>query len=84
MLCLITGEEYKIMRTTITLNDKIYKALKLRAVESGESISAMAEDAIKYQILEDLEDIQTLRERKNEPAIDFKTFVKELKADGLL
>lgn len=72
------------MRTTITLNDRIYKALKLRAAESGESISNMVEDAVKYQVLEDLEDIQTLKERENEPAIDFKTFVKELKADGLL
>ena len=24
------------------------------------------------------------KDRENEPAIDFKTFVKELKADGLL
>jgi len=72
------------MRTTITLNDRIYKALKLRAVESGESVSSMVESAVKYQILEDLEDIKTLKERENEPAIDFKTFVKELKADGLL
>ena len=72
------------MRTTITLNDRIYKALKLRAVETGESVSRMVEDAIKYQVLEDLEDIQTLKERGDEPAVDFKTFVKELKADGLL
>jgi hypothetical protein len=72
------------MRTTITLNDRIYKALKLRAAESGESISNMVETAVKYQVLEDLEDIQTLKERENESAIDFKTFVKELKADGLL
>jgi len=72
------------MRTTITINDKIYKTLKLRAVESGESVSAMIEDAVKYQILEDLEDIQAFEERKDEPALDFKTFVAELKADGLL
>ena len=72
------------MRTTITLNDKIYKALKLRAAESGESVSTMVEDAVKYQVLEDLEDIQTVNERQNESAVDFKTFVKELQKDGLL
>ncbi|MCL4358034.1 ribbon-helix-helix protein, CopG family [Patescibacteria group bacterium] len=72
------------MRTTITLNDKIFKALKIRAAESGESVSAVVENAIKEQVLEDLYDLQTVKERENEPAIDFKTFVKELKADGLL
>jgi predicted DNA-binding protein len=72
------------MRTTITLNDKIYKALKIRAAESGETVSTVVEDAIKEQILEDLDDLQTVKEREKEPAIDFKTFVNELKADGLL
>jgi hypothetical protein len=44
----------------------------------------MVEDAIKEQILEDLEDLQTVNRREYEPAVDFKIFVKELKADGLL
>ena len=72
------------MRTTITLNDRIYKALKIRAAESNESISAIVEDAVKEQVLEDLEDLQSVKEREHESVIDFKTFVKELKADGLL
>ena len=72
------------MRTTITLNDKIYKALRIRAAESGETVSALVEDAVKEQVLEDLGDLQAVKERENEPAIDFKVFVKELKADGLI
>jgi len=77
-------KERVYMRTTITLNDTIYKGLKIRAAESGESVSAVVEDAIKEQILEDLDDLRTVKERENEPAIDFRTFVKKLKADGLL
>ena len=72
------------MRTTFTLNDKIYKALRIRAAESGETVSKVVEDAIKEQVLEDLDDLHTVKERENEPAIDFKSFVKELKADGLI
>ena len=72
------------MRTTITLNDKIYKALRIRAAESGETVSAVIEDAVKEQVLEDLDDLQTAKERESESAIDFKLFIKELKADGLL
>jgi plasmid stability protein len=72
------------MRTTITMNDKIYRALRIRAAESGESISTMVEDAVKEQVLEDLEDLQTVKERQHEPTIGFNAFVKELKTDGLL
>jgi plasmid stability protein len=78
----ITRKEF--MRTTFTLNDKIYKALRIRAAESGETVSKVVEDAIKEQVLEDLDDLHTVKERENEPAIDFKSFVKELKADGLI
>lgn len=72
------------MRTTITLNDKLYRALKIQAAESNESISAIVEDALKYQLLEDLEDLQTVKERENEPTLSLDEFVKDLKADGLL
>lgn len=72
------------MRTTITLNDKIYKSIKIRAAESGESVSSLIEDAIKEQILEDLDDLQAVKERENESALNFRVFVQELKADGLL
>ncbi len=73
-----------VMRTTITLNDNIYKALRIRAAESGETMSTLVEDALKEQVLEDLDDLQAVKERENETTLDFGTFVKELKADGLL
>lgn len=72
------------MRTTITLNDNIFRALKIRAAETNETVSGIVEDAIKEQLLEDLEDLQAIKEREMEPTIDLATFVKELKADGLL
>lgn len=72
------------MRTTISINDKLYHALKLRAVQSNVSVSALVEDAVKYQILEDLEDIEAAEKRANEPSLSFDTFVQTLKADGLL
>jgi hypothetical protein len=72
------------MRTTITLNDKVFRALKLRAVETDGSISQLVEDAIKYQLLEDLEDIEDAHKRKAEPAYSFDELVKEFQAEGLL
>jgi hypothetical protein len=72
------------MRTTITINDKLYRNLKLRAAESDETISKYVEDAIKYQLLEDLEDLEDVRKRANEPTQSFDDLVAEFKAEGLL
>lgn len=72
------------MRTTITINDKLLRTLKLRAAASDTSVSALVEDAVKYQILEDFEDIEDAGQRNTEPAYSFSDLVKEYKAEGLL
>lgn len=72
------------MRTTITLHDSLYRRLKIRAAQTGESLSRLVESAIKQQLFEDLEDIDAVKSREKEPSTDFDDFVNELKADGLL
>ena len=72
------------MRTTITLHDSLYRRLKIRAAETGESLSRLVEDAVQQQLMEDLEDVEAVKSRENEPASDFRKFVNELKSDGLL
>jgi predicted transcriptional regulator len=72
------------MRTTINLNDKLYRSLKVRAAESDSSVSAIVEEAIMHQLLEDLEDIEDAKSRRNEPIESFDTLLKEFKAEGLL
>jgi uncharacterized protein YwgA len=72
------------MRTTITLNDKVFRALKLRAAETDESISKFVEDAVKYQLLEDLEDIEDAQKRAGESTHSFDDLVAEFTAEGLL
>jgi hypothetical protein len=65
------------MRTTITLNDKVFRALKMRAAETDASISQLVEEAVKYQLLEDLEDIEDAQKRQNEPALSFDELLGE-------
>jgi predicted CopG family antitoxin len=72
------------MRTTITINDKVYRALKMRAAESNESISTIVEDAVKFQMLEDLEDIEEAKRREDEPSHSFDELIAEFKKEGLL
>ena len=72
------------MRTTITINDKLLRILKLRATEADTSVSAIVEDAVKYQILEDFEDIEDTQKRTNEPQYSFNDLVEQYKSEGLL
>lgn len=72
------------MRTTITINDKLYRALKMRAADSDASISQLIENAVKYQVLEDLEDIEDAKKRQQESSYSFDDLVAQLKAEGLL
>ncbi len=72
------------MRTTITINDKLLRTLKLRAADSDTSVSAIVEDAVKYQILEDFEDIEDAQKRSSEQEYSFDDLVKQYKAEGLL
>jgi hypothetical protein len=73
-----------IMRTTITINDKLFHALKVRAAETDVTVSGLVESAIKYQLLEDLKDSEDAKKRRREPALSFDTLVATLKAEGLL
>lgn len=72
------------MRTTLTINDELFRALKIRSAESEESISQIVEDAVKYRLLEDAEDIEDALKSKNEPVYNFDDLVKKFKAEGLL
>lgn len=82
--CYYVDKGDKTMRTTITINDKLFRTLKIRAAETDESISQFIEKAIKYQILEDFEDIEDAAKRQNEPSYSFNDLVAEFKAEGLL
>lgn len=72
------------MRTTITINDSLYKKLKFRAAETGDTVSSLVEDAVTYQLLEDLDDLQAIKNRQKEPALSFDDLVVEFKKEGLL
>lgn len=72
------------MRTTITINDKLFRALKMRAAETDETISQLVENAVKYQVLEDFEDVEDAEKRATEPSYSFDDLVAQFKAEGLL
>ena len=71
-------------KATLYLKEPIHKALRLKAAETRQSMSALVNDAIEASLLEDLEDIQAWRDGKNDEKIGFEEFVQLLKEDGVI
>jgi hypothetical protein len=69
-------------RATIYIEDDLHKALKLRSVETGGSVSKLVNDAIKQALLEDRADLADFEARENEPTMDFEKFLKKLDLNG--
>jgi hypothetical protein len=70
------------MRATVYLDPALHKALRLKAVETSQSLSKLVNDAIKESLAEDAEDIMAFEERAREPLISYEAMVKRLKIDG--
>ncbi len=73
-----------LKRSTVYLDPKIHKALKIKSVHSSKTISELVNEAIKISLAEDYEDLTAFEERMNEPNLDFESVLKDLQASGKL
>lgn len=69
-------------RATVYFEEDVHKALKVKAAEVSSSISDLVNEAIKESFQDDLADLQAFRDRDSEPAIEFETFLKQMKKNG--
>jgi len=72
------------VRTTVTLEDELIKLLKLKALENSSTVSTLLNEIVTEAFRQDSDDLQTIKERENEPSISFESFLDELRADGRL
>ena len=70
------------MRATVYLDPELHKALRLKAIETSQSLSKLVNDAIKEALSEDAEDIAAFTQRAKEPLISYEAMIKRLKKDG--
>ncbi len=71
-------------RATVYLDPALHKALRLQSAETSQSISKLINNAVRDELSEDLGDLALFDARENEPVIEFETFVKGLRRDGIL
>ena len=71
-------------RTTIYLEPKLHKALRLKSIETSKSVSEIVNNAILQALTEDADDLAAFADRVAEPEISFEKALKELRKNGRL
>ncbi len=71
-------------RATVYLDPDLHKALRLQSVETSQSVSELINKAVRDELSDDLDDLAAFDAREKEPTVEFESFVKGLKRDGIL
>jgi hypothetical protein len=69
-------------RATVYLEPDLHRALRLKSVETSQSVSDLLNDAIRHELAEDAEDLAAFDARQHEPTVAFEDFVKGLRRHG--
>lgn len=78
------SEKMDKKRATIYFDPDLFKALRIKAAATEDSISGLVNEAVRRNLLEDSLDLKAFEERVNEPLIKFEDVVKKLQKDGKL
>lgn len=73
-----------LTRTTVYLDPKIHRAIKMRALQMSMSLSAVITEALQLSLKEDAIDLQAIKDRVSEPSRSYEAVLKDLKKDGLI
>ena len=69
-------------RATIYFDPIIHKVIRVKAMETEQTISDIVNDALRHELAEDQEDLQDFSKRAKESSISYEALLKKLKADG--
>lgn len=67
-------------RSTVYFEPDIHAALRMKAAETHQSISALVNEAMRHALAEDQADLAAFEERVAEPTLSYQTLLDDLKA----
>jgi hypothetical protein len=73
-----------VKRATVYLDPALHRALRVKALETDQSLSDLVNAAVRAALAEDADDISTARVREKEPSLRFEDVLKDLKRRGKL
>jgi plasmid stability protein len=66
-------------KITIYFDPDLHRALRIKAAETGHSISELVNRAVQLSLAEDAEDLTAFEERRHEPNLPWEDVLKDLK-----
>jgi predicted transcriptional regulator len=69
-------------RATVYLDPQLHRALQLKAIETSRSVSDIINEAIRFSLAEDAEDLAAFEQRVKEPLVPYEALLKELRQRG--
>lgn len=80
----MSENEQAAKRATVYFEPALHRAIRLKAAHTNRSISEIVNDAVRWSLREDEEDLAAFDERVAEPVISYEALLKDLKAHGKL
>jgi hypothetical protein len=71
-------------RATIYFEPALHRAIRLKAAHTNRSLSELVNDAVRWSLREDQEDLEAFEDRVSEPTLSYEALLKDLKANGKL
>lgn len=69
-------------RATIYFDPDLHRAVRLKAVNTNQSISDVVNDSLRAMLSEDEEDLAAFDETASDPLMTYEELLAKLKADG--
>lgn len=69
-------------RATVYFDPSLHRALRVKALETDQSVSDLVNDAVRASLAEDADDIAVARAREKEPSLRFEDVLKDMKRRG--
>ncbi len=76
--------ETSAKRATVYFEPALHQAIRLKAAHTNRSISEIVNDAVRFALREDEEDLAAFDKRVAEPLMSYEALLKDLKAHGKL
>ncbi len=74
----------KPKRATVYFDPSLHRALRVKAVQTEQSMSELVNEAVRLSLVEDADDLAAFDARVKEPNLDFEDVLNDLKRRGKL
>jgi plasmid stability protein len=71
-----------LKRATVYFDPDLHRAVRLKAVNTNQSISDVVNDSLRAMLNEDEEDIAAFEETASDPLMTYEELLARFKADG--